>query len=300
MRFMKRLLPSIFVLLGVCLSPVYGQVSTVPSSVEDPTQPVTITVNIAAMDGSIDHVAALQAAVASGEDLYVWTWKPAEHPDGHPNVNGLGAQPWKDSNPNLIMTNNFDGTFSWTIIPTDFYEVSASDVFNEDIHFLVKPIDGGGYGDPDVKSEDLVVPVDPPALPVTKVRSFPSIATGDSLVRIGSDDVFTLIYDNNYEEKPSMQGVNDLCVYVVATWTDYLGTQNTTEYAPITQVGSQSELAMRDIGKGLFQFSFWPTRFFNLPEGSVVRQLEFRVLRQNVTNSNDVSDGTFIYRLSCF
>ena len=259
---MKRLLPSIFVLLGVCLSPVYGQVSTVPSSVEDPTQPVTITVNIAAMDGSIDHVAALQAAVASGEDLYVWTWKPAEHPDGHPNVNGLGAQPWKDSNPNLIMTNNFDGTFSWTIIPTDFYEVSASDVFNEDIHFLVKPIDGGGYGDPDVKSEDLVVPVDPPALPVTKVRSFPSIATGDSLVRIGSDDVFTLIYDNNYEEKPSMQGVNDLCVYVVATWTDYLGTQNTTEYAPITQVGSQSESAMRDIGKGLFQFSFWPTRFF--------------------------------------
>ena len=97
-----------------------------------------------------------------------------------------------------------------------------------------------------------------------------------------------------------MQGVNDLCVYVVATWTDYLCTQNTTEYAPITQVGNQSELAMRDIGKGLFQFSFWPTRFFNLPEGSVVRQLEFRVLRQNVINSNDVSDGTFIYRLSCF
>ena len=44
----------------------------------------------------------------------------------------------------------------------------------------MKPKDGGGHGDPDVKSEDLVVPVDPPALP-NEGAIIPMIATGDLL-----------------------------------------------------------------------------------------------------------------------
>ena len=114
---MKRLLPSIFV-SGVCLSPVYGQVSTVPSSVEDPTQPVTITVNIAAMDGSIDHVAALQAAVARVKTFTCGLGSSRNIPMDIPMSTAWGST-LEGFQPNLIMTNNFDGTFSWTIIPTD-------------------------------------------------------------------------------------------------------------------------------------------------------------------------------------
>ena len=38
--------------------------------------------------------------------FYIWTWNPRELPASDPNVNGLGAQPWKNSNDNLKLTGN--------------------------------------------------------------------------------------------------------------------------------------------------------------------------------------------------
>ena len=149
-------------LLIVCATKINAQVVTSdPSDYTNPTQSVKIIVDLNQLDQTIEHVQLLIADADSSKDLFIWTWKPFEHPAGHPFANGIGAQPWKNSNDTLKMTKESDRIYSFTMIPTEFYGVDEITVFTEDIHFLVKPKDGGGYGDPDRKSTDLVFEINP-------------------------------------------------------------------------------------------------------------------------------------------
>ncbi|MEZ5172923.1 MAG: hypothetical protein R2850_05325 [Bacteroidia bacterium] len=73
------------------------------------------------------------------------------------------------------MTNEGGLVYSYTMVPTEFYEVDAATVYENDIKFLVKPKDGGGYGIPS-KSEDLTFEVNPPNVARTVYGSFCSAA----------------------------------------------------------------------------------------------------------------------------
>jgi hypothetical protein len=136
-------------------------VTSDPSDYTNPNQEVKIIVNLDQLDQTLEHVQLLIADADSSKDLFIWTWKPYEHPAGHPFANGIGAQPWKNSNDTLKMTKESNHIYSYTMIPTEFYGVDEAVVFTEDIHFLVKPKDGGGYGDSDRKSTDLVLEINP-------------------------------------------------------------------------------------------------------------------------------------------
>ena len=154
------------------------------------------------------------------------------------------------------MKNEGPNVYSWTIIPTEWYEVDAATVYNEDIHFLVKTKDGGGYDDPDTKSNDLMVAVDPPKLERDPSYTFPEVGQ--------EDDVFTIYYENYRETKPSMQNLGPDEVYVFAQAT--LSDSTTVEIEPsFFTVGTNPQLKMDYVSSGSFRKFIYPKEFFRYP-----------------------------------
>lgn len=247
-----------------------AQVSTIPDENIDPSDSLEIIIDVNAFDVSVAHHAELLAAVADGEDLYIWTWKPAEHPSTHPFTNGTGSAPWKNSNDTLKLTNNGDGTYSWKIVPTLWYEVDATTVYNNDIHFLVKPKDGGGYGDPDRKSDDLVVKIDPPATDRDPLYAFPN--------KVMQDDVVNIVYDNWREEKASMQNLHEDSCYIHAK--AYLTDGSFIEITNTFQVGNNPDLKMEMTDEGTFTKQFVPAEFFNLAPGQEIDYIEIIAMKK--------------------
>jgi len=270
---MKKILNTLAaVFLGTRL--LLAQVSTDPPKPNeiDPAGVLKITVNINGLNTTNDYVQNLIDSANAGADLYIWTWSPAEHPSGHPLVNGTGQRPWQNSNDSLKMTKEEEGIYSFTMVPTEFYEVTVQDVYANDIEFLVKTKNGGGYGDPDVKSDDLTVLVDPPSLERNPAYLFPG--------RFQQDDLVLLYYDNNEEEKEGMQNLGDDEVYFFAQAT--LSDSSVVRIAnnPFT-VGSNPELKMESYGNGIFKKYFIAEEFFNVPEGLEINQILFFIQKKD-------------------
>lgn len=277
-----RLIAYKITLLALVLSPLglLGQVTTVPAEADeiDPEGTLKIIVNVNQMDASLGHVVNLQDSVAAGADLYIWTWEPVEHPAGHPLVNGTGQRPWQNSNDSLKMTKEGGGIFSYTMVPTEFYGVSAQQVYDEDISFLVKTKNGGGYGDPDVKSSDFTILVDPPVLERRPAYFFPATFKETDLVQF--------YYDNNLEQNPNMQNLppSEAYFYAQATLSD-------SSVARIAlnsfTVGTKPQLQLTSVGGGIFKKYFVPRDFFEVPQGLSIRSLKFYVQRKTYLSGQD-------------
>jgi len=278
-------------LLGSSMA--YAQVSTEPPKPDeiDPDKELKIIVNINALDATQEYVQNLQEDAANGMDLYIWTWSPAEHPVGHPLVNGLGDRAWQNSNDSLKMTKESDGIYSFTMIPTEFYEVTAQDVYANDIKFLVKPQNGGGFGDPDRKSDDLEVLVDPPSLERNPAYLFPG--------RFVTNDLVLIYYDNTQEEKEGMQNLGDDEAYVYAEAE--LSDSSVVRIANNSfTVGSFPELKMDSYGNGIFKKYFIPRDLFNVPAGLEVTRVVFFIQKKTfITPTTDRLDYDMIANLGC-
>lgn len=286
-----KYLPIAIVILFTSLTSSFSQVVTSePSEYIDPTLEVKIIVNLDLLDLTQESVLNLIADADAGLDVYIWTWKPYEFPAGHIKANGIGAEAWKNSNELLKMTREAEHLYSYTMIPTEFYEVDAATVYSEDIHFLVKPKDGGGYGDPDRKSGDLVFVVDPPDVVRLAVYGFPSSPL--------QDDIFRIIYDNYKEEKVSMQnlGPQECYVFLEATLTD----SSTIRPSSIFLAGNNPDLQMKQIGTGTFELIMVPELFFNLQPGQKIDNLKAVVIRQVFISGADRVDDDFIIDMSCW
>lgn len=289
MKYIMRKAFLFFCLIGLGAQ---AQVSTEPAEADeiDPDGSLKIIVNLTQLDATKDYVQNLQDAAADGEDLYIWTWSPAEHPAGHPLVNGTGERPWQNSNDTLRMTKEAENIYSYTLIPTQFYEVDAQTVYENDIHFLVKPKNGGGYGDPDRKSDDLSVAVDPPSLERNAAYFFPG--------RFQQDDLVVFYYDNKLEEKASMQNMNEGEVYFYAQAT--LSDSSVVRIAnnPFS-VGNFPELAMDFYGDGIFKKYFVPRRFFNIPANQNIIKLTFFLQKKVFFSGDDRIDYDVLAELGC-
>lgn len=268
-----------------------AQVSTEPAEDINPEDSLKIIVDISKMADTPDHVKNLKDAAVAGEDIYIWTWKPYEFPAGHPKENGTGTQAWKNSNDTLKMKKEGPMVYSWTIIPTEWYEVDAATVYNEDIHFLVKPKDGGGFGDPDLKSEDLLVTIDPPKLDRDPSYPFPGVGQ--------DDDVFTIYYENFRETKESMKNLGKDEVYVFAQAT--LSDSSTVQVEPsFFTVGSNPKLKMEFVeAQNSFRKFIYPKEFFSVPTGLSITRMRFIVMRETYASSADRSDNDVIMELGC-
>lgn len=270
-------------LLATCQTGLFAQVTTVPAEEINPEDSLKIIVDLSLLDQSLDHVQNLLSAQSNGEDMYIWTWNPYEFPAGHPKENGTGGSPWKNSNELLKMKHEGGMIYSYSMIPTEFYEVDAATCYANDIDFLVKAKDGGGYGDPDYKSEDLHVAIDPPVTEKKPVYCFPS--------ELKQTDIFTLYYDNTREQKQSMQDLapDDCYAYVECTLTD--GT--VLKIANFFLVGDEPKLQLENYTPGKFRLPMVPADFFELTAGQVIESMKFVVMRKVYIDANDRVDEDF-------
>lgn len=267
-----------------------AQVTTDPPEYQDPTAELKIIVDISKLDGSKDYVQNLQADAAAGEDLYIWTWKPAEHQDPHPLQNGTGGAPWKNSNEALKMTKEAENIYSYTMTPTEWYEVDAQTVFDNDIHFLVKPFDGGGYGDPDRKSDDLSIAIDPPVTVRNPSFLFPG--------RFQDDDLVMLYYDNKLEEEPGMQNLatDDVWFFAQATLDD----STTVSIAPnVFSVGNFPELQMTHYGDGVYKVYMVPRDFFGIASDRSITKITMYVMRRVFIGAGSRATYDIVAELGC-
>ncbi len=269
---------------------LHAQVTTEPAEDIKPDEVLKIIVDISKLDASLDHVVNLQTAAADGEDLYIWTWSPAEHGATHPLTNGTGAQAWKNSNDTLKMTNEAPNIYSYTLTPTEFYEVDAATVYANDIHFLVKPKDGGGYGDPDRKSEDLKVAIDPPSFEREPSYVFPSFAT--------DKDVIAIVYENGREPKESMQGLgSDECYFfTVLSLSDSTTMSIATSFFT---AGSEPLLKMDYVGNQTFKKIIQPHSYFNIPAGLRIVKMDISIIKKTYASSADRAGSQIELEMSC-
>jgi len=278
---MKRHLILFGALLFSAIS--FAQVTSEPEVVE-PADSVKIIVDLSMTSNEW----FIMDWVALDCTMYIWTWKPAEHPAGHPLENGIGSTAWKNSNPALRMKKEAEGIYSYTLVPTDFYEVDAATVYAEDIHFLIKPKDGGGYGDPDNKTEDLMLAVDPPISIKDPGFIFPN--------SFNPDDLISVVYEYDREDTTNNRmvwaqededaygipkgplGPDDVYIFAECTTADssvYFFANNFT-------VDQFPELKMEYIGEGVYEKLLVPSDFFEpiIPAGSDIAEIRFVIQRR--------------------
>lgn len=262
----------------------------------NPDDSVSLYINL----NNTENFGGILDSALKGVDMYIWTWKPKEHPVGHPLVNGLGERPWQNSNDALRLTHMGGGIFRYRMVPTQFYEVDAATVFAEDFSMLVKPKNGGGYGAPDIKTADIIIRVDPPSFGPRKVYSFPDQLNPDGAMAIGPNDFFSLFYDNTIEEKTTLQNSSlPFYVYVRAYLDDG------TELRPVQlrQVVNNDQFMMKPVtgSPGKHRYTIVPNKLLagSIPAGKKLVRLRLQIIRKDFVNSAQAVDGEYNYYLNC-
>lgn len=292
---MRNLLSIIF---SICLSLLLGtdvlaQKAWFEPDPMDPTKPITLYVDIAQCE--------CQKLLDNPGPIYLWTWEPAD-PVG---VGGNGA--WSSSNEAMIMTHVEANKWSITFTPTELYGKSKDEIFDHGkIMCLAKLKDGGSGGacDLESKTEDLEIQVKRPASPVRKVYSFPGayatdFGLNDTLKSTGNE-VFTILYDNKLEIKPSMMGLDGnttLYTFIKAVGSDGLTYKSSQNVNTSDDPGSKTK--MRYNGDSVFAFSFIPNLLLPVPQGVNIVSMEMQIVREGIVNSNDAVDGKFNYAFRC-
>lgn len=289
---MKKLLITLLLLINIKF--VSAQAAWIDPDPTNVTQTVRLYVDLDKLDQSLEHV---QLLMANAGPFYIWTWSPFEHPVGSPKVNGEGERPWQNSNELLKMTKDDSkgpNVYYYEMIPTEFYEVSASDVYSKGINFLVKPKNGGGYGDPDIKSTDFILAVNPPKTDKGTLYPFPSVILQDQLLSI--------IYDNSIEKKVSMQNLadGDALLYIKATVEDTAtAVTSTIEPSKFLQLQNNPKLKMKKDASGKFKLYLIPNQFLNIPAGSVLKEIELTIRKRTWAGGADQIDERVKYKGGC-
>lgn len=264
---------------------IHAQKAWILPATIDPNDTVTIMVDLKKCNCQ---------RTLNADSLYLWTFLPRDRDTGELTYNGI----WTKSRERLRMTNNGNNVWSYKMIPTVFYGVSATTLFEKDIYFYVKKKDGtgiGGSGCDQDATEELSIILEPPVTGPQKVKCFPIQSNLDSL-SISENDVFTVIYNNNLEEKSTLKNMNDFYVFVQA-----IGSNNFTyTYGNLGNLGATPELVMSGDGKGLFKYSCIPSELFKtkIPAGVKVKTLKIQFARKTATGVKDIVDKTYTFYLN--
>jgi hypothetical protein len=288
---MKKLFAIIVVIVG-SLNLGFSQVTSIPADRDiNPEDSLKIFVDLSGLEVD-ENLTRLLEAVDEGLDLYIWTWKPIENrpPLGDDMVdvdNGV----WNASNEALKMKKESDLVYSYSMIPTEFYGVEASEVYKEDISLLVKPKDGGGFGNPDIKTQDLLLKVDPPEL--GKLYAIP-------FSKVQKDDYFVLNYNNVIEDKSGMQSIDPDDVYFSA----FVTSTDSVQYVKVgileKDESKLAEVKMEQVEPGLFRKVFIPEQFFEgtLPAGKEIMSMRIIVRKKTWNGVNDQIDPV-VFPVGC-
>ena len=200
---------------------------------------------------------------------------------------------WTASNPSMTVDPEGDDVYSITMVPTEFYGVTADEVYAKGFAMLLKLSDGtgdtGGGCDED-KTEDLILTPPPPPVVSQKIIGFPSVLTDQ-------DDLFMVVYNNNEEEKVSMQNLADdeVYCYASATTTDSVEFEISTFF----NVPNFPKLQMEGDGAGTFTMTMIPREFFEIPAGKTIQSMTFVVRKKVFLNTGDRIDEDLLIELGC-
>jgi len=261
-------------LLYIVSFATFAQVAWIEKTPTDVTKKIRIYVDLSkTTNKSLDTVPG---------PYYIWTWKPAELPAGDPYVNGTGSQTWKNSNDSLMMKRDSTlGTRVWyyDMVPTQFYKVPASDVYSKGISFLVKAKDGGGYGAPDLKTEDLSVTPEAPKTAKDTIYAMPA--------KFLQNEIVTFYYNNPVERRTTMKNLADdqALLYIRAKLADGTFVSRTTFF----NMQNDPALTMTKMANGQFKMTMVLDDFLPLKAGDEVKQVEVTVRKKDYLGLDDQS-----------
>ena len=274
------------IILLVFTNSLFAQAAWVEPTPIDPEEPVTLYVNL--------NQTECPDLASVGVDLFLWTWRPAELDAGKELANGT----WDSSNEALKMTDEGEGVFSFTLTPTEFYEVSGDIVYEEGFCFLVKAKDGAGglTSCSEDKTEDLCIEIEAPVLFRPKVYSLPQAVVEDS-IPVDPTEVFSLIYNHNLEQKEGVVDASSFYVFARAIGTD----GNLYQIAQPNQISNTPALKMNDDGRDYHYWTVVPKDLFSdiLPAGVQLSSLTLQIAKEGATSGADLVDGTFDYIFQC-
>lgn len=218
-------------------------------------------------------------------DLYLWTWSPADPTFG----NGQ----WSSSDERLKLTHEGGTLYSYIMVPTEFYGISADEVYANGFSMLVKGKDGGGGGDcsaagGEFKTSDFTLSVAPPSI-TAKAFTVPQA--------FFHDDYVTFIYDNSLESKESMrneEGNIEFFMYISA-FID--GVEYVVEQ--IGEVGTNENLRLNAASPQEFRITFIPSELFGLEANEVLESISMTVVKKNYVDSDDRIDETIEVIIGC-
>jgi hypothetical protein len=252
------------------------------------TEKITIYVDLSKLDLSLEHN---QKIVDDPGPMYIWTWKPAELGANSPNVNGTGEKPWQNSSETLKMTavpEKGAKVWKYEMVPTEFYGVTASAVYASGISLIVKPKNGGGFGTPDIKTNDISISINPPSTDKGALYNFPTVLL--------ENEITTIVYDNSAEKKPTMQNLDPgtvLYCYLKAIAKDSItGVVSTYEPYKLLQVLNKPQFEMTYSGANKWTMSLIVNDYFRFPPTAIPQEMEMRVLRANWASDDDTG-GNF-------
>ncbi|MDV7188553.1 alpha-amylase family glycosyl hydrolase [Lutibacter sp. TH_r2] len=182
--------------------------------------------------------------VTDPDNLYLWAWYYDSNGDQVSTYTGNGD--WDNSNESHKLTNNGDGTYSYTLTPTTFF----GDTGISQLGILVKAKDGTG----DQKSQDFLYYVGKVTLIITAPTSNPTVVASGGDLTISA-----------YMQSGGSQVVGSFEVFFnnvsVASGSGY-PTYGTT-LTNITEAGTVriegSPFSSSDIGENSFEVSLEPT-----------------------------------------
>lgn len=256
----------------VCLfsAESFAQAAYILPSPTGKSDTITLYINVAQTTDGVSNN-ALNAVLNAhpDEDVYLWTWAPAE-----PTV-GNGA--WSGSNSALKMTKISDKLYSIRFLPTAFYGVDATTFFSLGINCLAKLQNGNAYPvdefGGECKTEDLHITVIP-RLCDELYCTFPEVGK--------TSDFVSITYDNTQEPNPAMQNLDpnsDVYLFLRVEQSVFNAYNVTTP----TLATTNPALKMKPVaGKpGFFRLTILPQDFFAdiVPETFDMKLLKFYALK---------------------
>ncbi len=265
-KYILLLLSAIILPFGIWAQAIYSEP---PVESLNPEDTVTIFIDVSQTDRT--------QLLDDPGPLYLWTWMPNDPT----SVGGNGE--WGNSNDALEMTKVSDNLWSFKMVPTEFYEVEAKDVYENGFAMLAKRKDGSDDGNGEGKTEDLILEVPVPVSGPQKVFTFPEFDdSGETdTLRITNQDVFSFFYDNNLEENDKLKAANAYYLFARATGSDNL----LYRIAVPAEVVNTEQLRMTDVGEGVYRMTMIPAQFFAevLPAGLEVIGVRFRIVGKTDT-----------------
>lgn len=265
----------------------YSQAAWIEPNPANVNQEVKIMMDVSQPDCECP---LLVNADQEGDSLFLWTWEPTENAT-------INNGQWNGSNPLLKMTSEGNNVWSYTLVPTSFYNVDASEVYDIGISFLVKKFDGSAVDGVEPKSADQHVEVDPLGC-VDRVCPFPQ--------NFQEDDYLTIIYDNTLESHGGLQDIpEDDCYFVpvaVAGGIEYSYLSNPFSQDIATE---HPELLMQYEGERKFASTILSEEFFRggaqcenpVPEGVAIESIKVS-FRKSLFTGN-LSQASELMLLNC-